>query len=74
MLFLLVLQIIFSLQGSDIFHHLKSLRELIHLYMEYDCHIFSKYLICQMKSLDLDQNTRYFESEVLKYKVFAPSI
>ena len=49
--------------------------------MEYDCHIFSKYLVFQMKNLvfqtkylvfrsktlDFDQNTRYFESEILKY-------
>ena len=50
-------------------------------YMECDFHIFSKYLVFQMKSLlfqskylvfrsktlDCDQNTRYFESEILKY-------
>ena len=49
--------------------------------MEYNCHIFSKYLVFQMKNLvfqskylvfqwktlDFDQNTRYFESEILKY-------
>ena len=62
--------------------------------MEHDCHIFSKYLVFQIKNLvfqskflafrsktlDLDQNTRYFESEIskdqvihtlnLKYQVF----
>ena len=46
--------------------------------MEYDCHIFSKYLVFQMKdlvfqskylvfrleTLDFDRNTRYFESEI----------
>ena len=45
--------------------------------MEYDCHIFSKYLVFQMKNLvlqskylvfrlktlDFDRNTRNFESE-----------
>ena len=50
-------------------------------YMECNCHIFSKYLLFQMKhlvfqskyllfqpkTLDFDQNTRYFESEILKY-------
>ena len=41
--------------------------------MEYDCHIFSKYLVFQMKNLvfqlktlDFDRNARYFESEFLK--------
>ena len=52
--------------------------------MEYNCHIFSKYLVFQMKdlvfqskylvfrleTLDLDRSTRYFESEVSKYQVF----
>ena len=50
-------------------------------FMEYDCHIFSKYLVFQMKNLvfqpkylvfrsktlDFDRTTRYFESEILKY-------
>ena len=50
-------------------------------HMEYDCHIFSIYLVFQMKNLvfqskylvfrsktlDFDRNTRYFESEILKY-------
>ena len=27
----------------------------------------SKYLVIQWKTLDFDQNTRYFESETLKY-------
>ena len=49
--------------------------------MEYYCHIFSKYLVFQMKNLvfpsqnlafwsktlDFDRNTRYLKSEVLKY-------
>ena len=49
--------------------------------MEYGCHIFSKYLVFQMKNLvfqskylvfrlkalDFDRNTRYFESEISKY-------
>ena len=49
--------------------------------MEYDCHIFLKYLVFQMKnlvfqskhvvfwskSLDFDRNTRYFESEISEY-------
>ena len=53
-------------------------------YMQCDCYIFSKYLLFQMenlvfqskylvvrsKTLDFDRNTRYFESEILKYKVF----
>ena len=48
--------------------------------MEYDCHIFSKYLVLQIKNvvfqskylvprsktLDFDRNTRYFESEISK--------
>ena len=52
--------------------------------MEYNCHIFSKYLVFQMKdlvfqskylvfrleTLDLDRSTRYFESEISKYQVF----
>ena len=50
--------------------------------MEYDCHIFLKYLVCQMKNLvfqskyllfrtlDFDRNTRYSKSEILKYLVF----
>ena len=47
----------------------------------HDCHIFSKYLVFQSKylvfqskylvfrskTLDFDQNTGYFESEILKY-------
>ena len=42
--------------------------------MEYDCHIFSKYLVFQMKNLVfqskyLDRNTRYFESKISKYQV-----
>ena len=43
-------------------------------YMEYDCHILSKYLVFQIKNLvfwsntlDFDRNTRYFESEISKY-------
>ena len=49
--------------------------------MEFDCRIFSKYLVFQMKNLvfqskylvfrsktlDFDRNTRYFESEISKY-------
>ena len=49
--------------------------------LNYDCHIFSKYLVFQMKNLvfqskylvfwsktlDFDRNTRFFESEILKY-------
>ena len=36
--------------------------------MEFDCCIFHlKYLAFQLKTLDFDQNTRYFESEILKY-------
>ena len=49
--------------------------------MEYNCLIFSKYLVFQiknlvfqskylvfrLKTLDFDRNTRYFESEILKY-------
>ena len=47
--------------------------------LEYDCHIFLKYLVCQMKNLvfqsncllfrtlDFDRNTRCFKSEILKY-------
>ena len=45
--------------------------------MEYDCHIFLKYLVFQrknlgsrFKTLDFDRNSRYFESEILKYQVF----
>ena len=52
--------------------------------MKYDCHIFSKYRVFQMKSivfqskylvfrsktLDFGRNTRYFESEISKYQVF----
>ena len=45
--------------------------------MEYDCYIFSKYLVFQMedlvfrsKNLDFDRNARYFESEISKYQVF----
>ena len=52
--------------------------------MECDCHIFSKYLVFQMKNpvfqlkclvfqsknLDFDQNTKYLETEILKYQVF----
>ena len=55
--------------------------------MEYDYHIFSKYLIFQTKNLafqskylvfrsktlDFDRNTRYFESEILKYLVLRKS-
>ena len=40
----------------------------------HNCHIFSKYLVFQSKylvfrskTLDFDQNTGYFESEILKY-------
>ena len=49
--------------------------------MEYDCNMFSKHLVFQMKNLvfqpkylvfpsktlDFERNTRYFESEILKY-------
>ena len=49
--------------------------------MEYDCHIFAKYLVFQMKNLvfqlkylafrlktlDFKQNTRYFEWEMLMF-------
>ena len=52
--------------------------------MEYDCHIFSNYLVFQMKNLvfqaeylvfrskplDFDRTTRYFESEISNYQVF----
>ena len=45
--------------------------------MEYDCHIFSKYLVFQSKylvfrskTLDFDRNTRYIELEIPKYQVF----
>ena len=52
--------------------------------MEYDCHIFSNYLVFQMKNLvfqseylvfrskplDFGRNTRYFESGISKYQVF----
>ena len=50
--------------------------------LEYDCHIFLKYLVCQMKNLvfqsncllfrtlDFGRNTRCFKSEILKYQVF----
>ena len=54
------------------------------LYMEYNCHIFSKYLVFQIenlafqskyqvflwKTLDFNRNTRYLKSEILKYQVF----
>ena len=56
--------------------------------MEYDFHIFSKYLAFQMKNLvfqskylvfrsktfDFDQNTRYFESEFRNTRFFTPWI
>ena len=55
-------------------------RQIADEFMEYDCHIFLKYLVFQMKklvfqskylvfrskTLDFDQNTRYFESEISK--------
>ena len=51
-------------------------------YYEYDCYIFSKYLVFQMKNLgfpskylvfplktfDFDRNTGYFESENFDYE------
>ena len=52
--------------------------------MEYDCHIFSKCVVFQMKklvfqskylvfrseTLNFDRNTMYFESQILKYWAF----
>ena len=48
--------------------------------MEYDCHIFSKYvvflknlvfeskyLVFRSKTLNFESNTKYFESNILKY-------
>ena len=72
----------FKLQISCITKQLRNL--LGHQAMEYDCHIFSKDLVFQMKnqvfqskclvfrskSLDFDQNARYFDSEIWKYQVF----
>ena len=50
------------------------------IYLECDCHILvfqikslafqSKYLVFLSKTLDFDQNTRYFESEILKSQIF----
>ena len=72
----------FKLQISCITKQLRNL--LGHQAMEYDCHIFSKDLVFQMKNqvfqskclvfrsktLDFDQNARYFDSEIQKYQVF----
>ena len=48
-----------------------------HFFMESVCHIFSKYLVFQLKYLVFrsetqyfDRNTRYFEIKILKYRVF----
>ena len=71
--------------GKYLFFRLwKSSEHTPHFNMEYDCRIFSKCLIFQMKNLvfqskylvfrfktlDFDRNTRYFESKILKYYVF----
>ena len=54
------------------------MQDLMVMLMEYDCHIFSKYLVFQMKNLvfqskylvfrsktlDFVRNTRYFESVI----------
>ena len=59
-------------------------RKICRWHMECDCHIFSKYLVFQMKNLlfkskylvfrsktlNFDQNSRYLESEILKNQVF----
>ena len=34
-------------------------------FMEYDCHIFLKYLVCQMKNLVLQCKSYYFEPWIL---------
>ena len=33
----------------------------------------SKYLVFRLKTLDFDQNTRFFEPEILKYQIFQKS-
>ena len=54
--------------------------------VEYDRHIFSTYLVFQMKNLvfqskylvflsktlDFDRNTRYFDSDILNARFFTP--
>ena len=66
---------------SDNYRYWNVNKIFVMLPMEYDCLIFSKYLVFQMKNLvfqlkyvefrsktlDFDQNTRCFESKISKY-------